>query len=140
MLRRRERLLLSLLAASGCAGLLHPQIALRHGRPQPAARPARIQQLPKRVLLSRNARMVAPGISPVGEMPQVLYSALLPAVAVVSSCVAGMIPTGYNSFIKRQPDGRSPKLTRRVFTGCLLGAVVSMWIFSGTYGFLSAFA
>jgi hypothetical protein len=52
-----------------------------------------------------------------------------------------MVPTGYNSFIKKHdgPDGRSPKLTRRVFTGCLLGAVVSMWIFSGMYGFLAAF-
>jgi len=51
------------------------------------------------------------------------------------------VPSGYRSFVKYR-DSSSPrrKLHRRVFTGCMLGAVVSTWIFSGTYAFLSVFA
>mmetsp|Transcript_24831 Transcript_24831/g.74212 ORF Transcript_24831/g.74212 Transcript_24831/m.74212 type:complete len:177 (+) Transcript_24831:346-876(+) len=93
---------------------------------------------PTRCLLpSRRPQMVV-SASPIADTSaRVLFASLLPAVAVVSSCLTAMVPTGYKSFFKNheRPDGRSPKLTRRVFTGCLLGAVVSMWIFSGTIGF-----
>jgi len=69
-----------------------------------------------------------------------LFWSLLPMVVVITSCVAGMVPSGYRSFVKYR-DSSSPrrKLHRRVFTGCMLGAVVSTWIFSGTYAFLSVF-
>jgi len=58
-------------------------------------------------------------------------------------CIIGLFPTGIKSLIARADDSGSRsrrKLWRRVFTGCSLGALVSMWIFSGTYAFLGVFA
>ena len=48
-----------------------------------------------------------------------------------------MVPSGLKCLFSTSPRG---KLHRRVFTGCSLGAVVTMWIFSGTYAFLATFA
>lgn len=61
--------------------------------------------------------------------------ALLPAIAVITLSLAGMVPSGLLSLQRRHS-----KLLRRVFTGCALAVVVSLWIFSGTYTFLSVFA
>ena len=61
--------------------------------------------------------------------------ALLPIIAIVSLCLIGMVPSGVLALQQHRP-----KLVRRVFTGCTLGVVVSLWIFSSTYGFLITFA
>ena len=135
--------MLALLGASGNALLAQGAAGSVRYSARPQLQPAVLG--PTRCLLpSRRPQMVVSAATgPIADTSaRVLFASLLPAVAVVSSCLAAMIPTGYNSFVKKheRPDGRSPKLTRRVFTGCLLGAVVSMWIFSGAIGFLAAFA
>ena len=135
--------MLALLGASGNALLAQGAAGSVRYSARPQLQPAVLG--PTRCLLpSRRPQMVVSAATgPIADTSaRVLFASLLPAVAVVSSCLAAMIPTGYNSFVKKHegPDGRSPKLTRRVFTGCLLGAVVSMWIFSGAIGFLAAFA
>ena len=48
-----------------------------------------------------------------------------------------MIPSGFKALFS-QSSRR--KLHRRVFTGCALGLVVTLWIFSGTWAFLCSFA
>jgi len=67
-------------------------------------------------------------------LPQI-RAALLPILTVIGLCLVGMLPSGVLALQRNRP-----KLSRRVFTGCTLGVVVSLWIFSGTYGFLSVFA
>ncbi len=60
---------------------------------------------------------------------------LAPAATTVALCAVGMVPAALAMLL-----GRRRKLWRRVFTGCSLGAVVTVWIFSGTYAFLATFA
>lgn len=62
--------------------------------------------------------------------------ALLPIVEIIKWCLIGMIPTGCLALLSK----KSKELHRRVFTGCTLGVVVSLWIFSSTYTFLTVFA
>lgn len=68
------------------------------------------------------------------SLPQIGDS-LLPIIAVIRWCLLGMIPAG---ILALQP--KRSQMFRRVFTGCALGVVVSLWIFSGTYGFLTVFS
>ena len=74
--------------------------------------------------------------------PQLLRPALLPVLWVVTGCLLGMVPSGLKAFwpVRSEEARAKQKLHRRVFTGCTLGAVVSLWIFSGTWAFLSVFA
>ena len=136
--------MLALLGASGNALLAQGAAGSVRWSARSQLHSAQVQWPTRCLLHSRRSQMAVSAASgPIADTSaRVLFASLLPAVAVVSACLAAMIPTGYNSFVKNheRPDGRSPKLTRRVFTGCLLGAVVSIWIFSGTYGFLAAFA
>ena len=69
-------------------------------------------------------------------------AAVLPVASVVTGCILGMIPFGIKSVLPTPTDEarKRRKLDRRVFTGCALGAVVSSWIFSGTYAFLAVFS
>ena len=134
-------MLLATLLASGNGLLAQGAAGSARYSIRPQLQPAVLG--PTRCLLPCRRPQMVVSASPIADTSaRVLFASLLPAVAVVSSCLTAMVPTGYKSFFKNheRPDGRSPKLTRRVFTGCLLGAVVSMWIFSGTIGFLAAFA
>jgi phosphatidate cytidylyltransferase len=66
-----------------------------------------------------------------------LRPAMTPILTIVALCILGMVPSGFKAFLSQSSNR---KLHRRVFTGCTLGAVVSMWIFSGTWSFLLVFA
>eukprot|EP00322_Chrysochromulina_rotalis_P028327 CAMPEP_0115846940 /NCGR_PEP_ID=MMETSP0287-20121206/10119_1 /TAXON_ID=412157 /ORGANISM="Chrysochromulina rotalis, Strain UIO044" /LENGTH=339 /DNA_ID=CAMNT_0003300745 /DNA_START=254 /DNA_END=1273 /DNA_ORIENTATION=- len=61
---------------------------------------------------------------------------------VIGGSLLGTIPSSVKAFWPAQTDAarKSKALMRRIFTGCMLGVVVSLWIFSGTLGFLGAFA
>ena len=85
------------------------------------------------------ARMIVPLSPPIPQLEHLslLRPALAPIVSVIGLCVLGMVPSGLKALVSQ--SGRQ-KLHRRVFTGCSLGVVVSLWIFSGTYAFLSIFA
>jgi len=71
-----------------------------------------------------------------------LFRSTLPPVLVVGICLLAMVPTGARAFLPVDTDELKSKrqLRRRVFTGCMLGATVSLWIFSGTWSFLAVFA
>ena len=64
-----------------------------------------------------------------------LFGALLPALTVVALCLVGLVPTGLRGFW-----GPRLKLQRRIFTGCMMGILVTLWIFSGTWAFIGVFA
>lgn len=64
-----------------------------------------------------------------------LRPTLMPVLGVIVFCLIGMLPAGV---LALQP--KYSKLFRRVFTGCVLGIVVSLWIFSGLYCFLFVFS
>jgi len=125
---------------------LHPQraatAALRQPHWPPAgATPCRGTLCPR--LLQRataTPRSPVPALTLHATAPvlrsRALHQSLSPILTVVLLCILGMIPTGLRSLA---PGESNKKLWRRVFTGCLLGVVVTMWIFSGTYAFLSAF-
>ena len=70
-----------------------------------------------------------------------LRPALEPIILVVVGSFLGMIPAAVHAFWPMSSDEarRKGKLGRRVFTGCMLGVLVSLWIFSGTWCFLSTF-
>lgn len=80
--------------------------------------------------------MAAPPIPQLSQLSS-LQPALVPIVSVIGLCILGMVPSGlrviFSTSSRRQ-------LHRRVLTGCTLGALVSLWIFSGTWAFLSIFA
>jgi len=86
---------------------------------------------------ARAAATVAAASAPVAIRP-----AMLPICAVVLLSFLGMLPSGFKAAMPVKSEaGKSRKtLHRRVFTGCTLGVVVSLWIFSGTWGSLSVFA
>ena len=74
---------------------------------------------------------------------QTALRSTMPIIAVIAMCLLAMIPTGVQSFLltATSDDARKRrKLRRRVFTSVTLGIVVSLWIFSGTFGFLAVFA
>lgn len=64
-----------------------------------------------------------------------MVAPMIPILWVIGLSFLGAIPSGIRS-VSSRPDRT---LARRVFTGCALGVVVSLWIFSGTWGFLAAF-
>ena len=78
----------------------------------------------------------APPIAPLADL-SLLAPAIVPIISIISLCLLGMVPSGLKALFSTS-DRR--QLHRRVFTGCMLGVLVSLWIFSGTYAFLSIFA
>mmetsp|Transcript_165084 Transcript_165084/g.292307 ORF Transcript_165084/g.292307 Transcript_165084/m.292307 type:complete len:464 (+) Transcript_165084:102-1493(+) len=80
-----------------------------------------------------NMHIIQQAFSP-AALPE-FRPALLPIVAIIKWCLIGMIPTGALAVLSKKSE-----LHRRVFTGCTLGVVVSLWIFSSTYTFLTVFA
>ena len=76
-------------------------------------------------------------------MPAVtLTRSFVPILSVIGLCLFFALPTGVKSLMPASTEAaiKRRNLTRRVFTSLMLGVVVSLWIFSGTWGFLSVFA
>jgi len=71
-----------------------------------------------------------------------LRPALQPILFVIGGSLLGTVPSGVKAFwpVRSEEAREKQKLMRRVFTGCMLGVIVSLWIFSGTWWFLSVFA
>lgn len=66
-----------------------------------------------------------------------LRAALMPILWIISVCAVAMVPSALKVLFSKSKRGT---LHRRAFTGFTLGVLVSLWIFSGTYTFLSFFA
>jgi len=76
-------------------------------------------------------------------MPEyALTQSIIPILSVIGLCLFFSVPTAIKSLMPAvtEADIKARKLTRRVFTSLMLGVVVSLWIFSGTWGFLAVFA
>jgi len=71
-----------------------------------------------------------------------LRPALRPILFIIGGSLLGTLPSGLKAFwpVRTEEARQKQLLMRRVFTGCMLGVTVSLWIFSGTWGYLSAFA
>ena len=126
-----------------CGSRAFSTVAFRsHGVRLPFAGESSSPLLHARMLPPRAAAapLLASALSPpVPQLEQLalLGPALTPIVGVISFCLLGMLPSGLKALIS-QSDRR--KLHRRIFTGFTLGVLVSLWIFSGTWPFLSVFA
>ena len=142
MRRTRTRVQLVLLALLHFSALcdafsaMHARTAAPHLLASRGSPPAVSTALPAQ----RRPRLPVMGAPP--AIPQLtelalLQPALLPIVSIIAICLMGMVPSGlkviFSTSSRRQ-------LHRRVFTGFTLGVLVSLWIFSGTWAFLSVFA
>jgi phosphatidate cytidylyltransferase len=65
-------------------------------------------------------------------------AAFRPIVVAICGSALGLLPASLK-LLTPAPEPRLP-LRRRVFTGCAMGAIVSSWIFAGSWAFLALFA
>ena len=97
---------------------------------------------PPKAAAGSTAAAAAAAAAPAGVaiMP-LLQPALRPILFVIAGSAIGMVPSAIRAFwpVRSEAALQQQKLMRRVFTGCMLGVVVSLWIFSGTWCFLSLF-
>ncbi|KAL1507501.1 hypothetical protein AB1Y20_008336 [Prymnesium parvum] len=74
--------------------------------------------------------------------PALLSRSMLPILTVVCLCFLFSLPSALSCLLPAPTHEARlrRKLSRRLFTGFTLGHLVSLWIFSGTAGFLCVFA
>jgi len=139
LLPMRSLMLLLPLLAQSCLHIQRPGLA----RPILARTRtlSRVAAPPKAAAISAAAAAAA-SAAPAGVaiMP-LLQPALRPILFVIAGSAIGMVPSAIKAFwpVRSEAALQQQKLMRRVFTGCMLGVVVSLWIFSGTWCFLSLF-
>ena len=134
--------ILILLLHTTCAFLNAPQIALRTAvatnsgvtlhRPLPSIK--RAAQPPRAIAITPSP--LSPAIPQLQNIA-LLQPALVPIVSIIGLCLLGMAASLPRALFS---ESERKKLHRRVFTGFFLGVAVSLWIFSGTWFFLSIFA
>ena len=133
---------LILLLHTTCAFLNAPQIAPRTAvatnsgvtlhRPLPSIK--RAAQPPRAIAITPSP--LSPAIPQLQNIA-LLQPALVPIVSIIGLCLLGMAASLPRALFS---ESERKKLHRRVFTGFFLGVAVSLWIFSGTWFFLSIFA
>lgn len=93
---------------------------------------------PLRARLSRRRRV--PDVCASAAMATAsVRRAIMPVLWVVSTCIVALVPTTLALLQQQVSKGRRGKLLERTFTGCALGLVVSMWIFSSTFVYVLVF-
>ena len=125
----------------------------------------RLHWLPRLLPPTRGCPRMGIAAPPLGEVATSSFlslCALIPVISIIAMCMLGSAATALRILIAQKrmaaaavSVGRdasglgagekvdlsmSLKLWRRIFTGFTLGAVVSLWIFSGTRLFLSVLA
>ena len=132
---RRSLRALALVLPLGQAALLLHAAARQQRRPQLSTSRAAFAPAMLSPLVGQPAGAALSAASPP-------LAAMLPIPIVIGLCVLGMVPSALKSVMPAQTPAEKSrrKLFRRVFTGCLFGAVTSSWIFSGTWAFLATFA
>jgi len=133
----RVAVLLLLPPFTGCSLILQQPTTLGTGSIRPPLRSA-----PPGSLLPATApgAATAPLSAIIADMH--LRPALRPILFIIGGSLLGTLPSGLKAFwpVRTEEARQKQLLMRRVFTGCMLGVTVSLWIFSGTWGYLSAFA
>ena len=138
-MRRPLLLPLLLLPLHTYGGLLR----LQPITPRRSAAAAPSRPLPGRVAAAPKAQMeLLSATASAAAATPFLRPALQPILFVIGGSLLGTVPSGVKAFwpVRSEEAREKQKLMRRVFTGCMLGVIVSLWIFSGTWWFLSVFA
>jgi len=138
-MRRPLLLPLLLLPLHTYGGLLRVQPIT----PRRSAAAAPSRPLPGRVAAAPKAQMeLLSATASAAAATPFLRPALQPILFVIGGSLLGTVPSGVKAFwpVRSEEAREKQKLMRRVFTGCMLGVIVSLWIFSGTWWFLSVFA
>ena len=133
---------LGVLIAPWVSGLLlQPQRAQRLLQHTRAPGLPNLPNLPAARATVPLARLPPPALVGAAALP-LMRPALQPIAFVIVGSFLGTIPSAIKAFWPARTEAarQRQQLMRRVFTGCMLGVVVSLWIFSGTWSFLSVFA